>query len=68
MKLVDNWKKLWRAFSVQAMALSSSILTAWAVIPEKYQSMVPTNWVLGGVAVVLFLGIVGRFIDQPKTK
>lgn len=70
MKLIENAGKSWRWFSMQAMAVSTATLTSWGALPEKYQTLVPIQWVLYGVAVVLVLGIIGRLVDQtpPEPK
>lgn len=64
MKFVPNARQAWRWFSVQAMALSTAALSAWALLPEDWKAYVPAEWMTPGVAVVLFLGIIGRLVDQ----
>jgi len=64
MKLVPNWKSLWRAFSVQAMTLSSAILTTWGLMPEDMKSGIAPRYVMVTAGSVLALGIVGRFLKQ----
>lgn len=66
MKLIEEAGKSWRWFSMQAMAVSTATLTTWGALPEKYQALVPIQYVLYGVAAVLVLGIIGRLVDQTK--
>ena len=68
MKLIPNWRKAWRMFSVQAQAGSVAILGAWQAMPEELRGKLPEPVVLGIVGALLVLGIVGRLIDQPKTR
>lgn len=68
MKLISNWRRAWRMFSVQAQAGSVAILGAWQTMPDDLRGRVPDPVVFGIVGALLVLGIVGRLIDQPKTR
>lgn len=68
MKLVQNWKQSWRWFSVQSMVVAGSIQGAWSVIPDGMRSSIPANVVQAVTIALLVLGVVGRLVDQPKTK
>lgn len=68
MKLVNNWRRLWRAFSVQAMALAAAIQGVWPTIPDEMRAVLPPNVVHWVSLVLLVAGIVGRMVDQPKTR
>jgi hypothetical protein len=67
MKLIDDWRKAWRWFSVQAMVLAGALQAAWLAVPDDLKQ----GWLTDGYAtmatiVLLFLGTVGRLVDQPK--
>ena len=66
MKLVQEWKKCWRMFSVQAMVLVTAIQGAWVFIPPEMQAALPETWVRVITVILLVLGVVGRLIVQPK--
>lgn len=66
MKLIGNWRKAWRFFSVQAKAASVAMLAGWQALPANWQAMIPLKYVMGIAVAVLVLGIVGRLIEQPK--
>ena len=68
MKFIANWKKAWRMLSVQAMALAGAVQGAWMFIPDEMRSSIPANVVQGVTIALLVLGVVGRLVDQPKTK
>lgn len=68
MKLIANWKKAWRMLSVQAMALAGAVQGAWMFIPDGMRSSIPANVVQAVTIALLVLGVVGRLVDQPKTK
>ena len=68
MKLIPNWRKAWRMFSVQAQAGSVAVLGTWQALPDDLRGKVPEPVVLGIVGALLVLGIIGRLIDQPKTR
>lgn len=66
MKLIAEWRKAYRLFSVQAMALSTAILGAWLVLPDDWKAMLP-HWVGNAAAIAtLVCGILGRLVDQTK--
>ncbi len=68
MKLISNWKKAWRMLSVQAMALAGAVQGAWMFIPDDMRSSIPANLAQAVTIALLVLGVVGRLVDQPKTK
>jgi hypothetical protein len=68
MKLIPNWRKAWRMFSVQSMAISQAALLTWVSLPDRFQNEVPIKFVIVFAAVMLFLGTVGRLVAQPKVQ
>lgn len=68
MQLVPNWRKAWRMLSVQIPAVNVAFLSTWAMLPPKFQDVLPTPWVIGITVGLLVFGVIGRLIDQPKTK
>lgn len=67
-KLIPNWRRAWRMFSVQAQAGSVAILGAWQALPDDLRGRLPEPVVLGIVGALLVFGIIGRLIDQPATR
>lgn len=65
-KLIDEWHKAWRWFSVQAMGLAIALQGAWAAVPDSLQVAVPHGIVTGITMTLLVLGIAGRMVDQTK--
>jgi len=68
MKLIPNWKKAWRMFSVQAQAIAMSILGTWVSIPDDWKAMFDQKLVFGLAMACLVFGIVGRVVVQPTTQ
>lgn len=70
-KLIDDWKKAYRFFSVQASALSSLALVGWVALPAQQQKDLlaaigmdtPAYTALAAFVVV----ILGRVVAQPST-
>ena len=64
MKLVREWRRAWRMFSVQV----SAVIVAWVALPEAQQAALAG---LVGIepdavpGVLAALAILGRVIDQP---
>jgi hypothetical protein len=66
LKLVPNWRELWKAYSVVFPAINTAFLATWATLPEKFQDVLPT-WAVLSIAVFLIVaGVIGRFIKQPE--
>ena len=65
--LVPNWKRAWRWFSVQAMVLSTALLSTWALLPADLKAKLPEDVGLYAAIATLVLGVAGRLVDQgPK--
>lgn len=68
MNLIPNWRRAWRMFSVQDQAAAIAAIAGWQALPDDLRAMVPQSVAVGMAIALLVLGIVGRLIDQPKTR
>jgi hypothetical protein len=66
MKLVDDAKECWKWISMWCMTLAGSIQGAWMYIPEDMKASIPVGIVQGLTVALIFLGMIGRVIDQKK--
>ena len=66
MKLITEWRRAYRMFSVQLMAVAAVLQVAWTEHPEIIRAVVPDAWVPYITAGLLVLGIAGRLIKQRK--
>lgn len=66
MKLVDDAKKAWSWFSVQAMAWAIAIQGAWEFVPDDLKAGIPPKLVTFVTMTLLVLGIAGRLVKQGK--
>lgn len=66
MKIVENWRNLWRSFSVLAMSLSTAVLMTWGLMPDDLKVGIPEGWIRYLAGGVLVLGVAGRYIKQDK--
>ena len=64
--LVPNWRAAWKWFSVQAMILSTAILTTWALMPGDLKARLPDEFGLIAAIVTLVFGVAGRLVDQES--
>lgn len=65
-RLIKNWRDIWRWYSTHGMALAVALLAAWAALPEKMQdAFSPLELKISAIALIL-LGLGGRLIDQTK--
>lgn len=65
MKLIDEWKKAHKLWSVRLSALGVAIMTAWPMIPPELRAILPYQQ---HIAMAMFaLVIVSRMVAQePK--
>ena len=65
MKLISEWKKIYKYISVQIPALNVAFLGTWAILPQKFQDAFPIPWVIVIAIALLVAGVFGRIIAQP---
>lgn len=68
MKLINEWRKIYKYISVQIPALNVAFLGTWALLPQKFQDALPIPWVIVIAITLLVAGVAGRMIAQPKLK
>ena len=64
MKLVPDWRKAWKWFSMQSMVLAGAMQAAWLAMSSDLQARVPADVVDALTVAVLALGIIGRLVKQ----
>lgn len=66
MKLIDEWRRAWRWFSMQAMVAVAAIQGAWAAIPDDLKRHFPGRLITAVSVGLLLLGIGGRLVRQDR--
>jgi len=66
LKLVEDWRKAWKWFSVNAMILAAAIQGASLQIPDDMKASIPPQLVSGATIALLVLGVAGRLIKQGE--
>ena len=64
---IPNWRRAWRMLSVQVAAVA----VAWGTLPPDTQAAILQAVGIGPERVPAVLGalfLLGRLIDQPKTR
>lgn len=64
MKLIPEWRKAWRMFSVQALAVIAMLPLIWSELPPDLVAMIPPAWTPYILTALAVAGIVGRLVDQ----
>ena len=64
MKLVSDWRRVWRYYSTQAMAVAATVQLTWAQLPDDMRASVPPHLVSYATGALLVLGVIGRLVDQ----
>lgn len=77
MKLIDDWKKAWRLWSVQLNIITIVILTilndlpshiiaSWSLLPEELKSQIDKD-VIAYVSIgLVVLNILSRLVSQTR--
>lgn len=68
MKLIPEWRRSWRFFSMQAMALAVAVQSAWVVLPDEMRATLPDSWLRYLTIGLLVAGALGRLVDQGGAK
>lgn len=66
MKLIPQWKRCLRMFSVQAMILAGAVQGAWASLPDEMKATVSDDWLRYGTIALMVLGVIGRLVVQSS--
>lgn len=67
-KLVPNWRDLWRFSSTWTSGVGFSVLTVWTIMPPAVRDVVP-DWIEVVVGATLFGSVLlARITEQPKLK
>lgn len=64
LKLVPDWRKALGWLSVQIPLLNVAFISVWAQLPPKFQDALPAQYVLVIAVALIFVGVLGRMIDQ----
>ena len=68
MKLVEDWKKCWKYFSVHALIIAGFLPTVWLELPPDLKASIPPEAMSTITAVIAACGVIGRLVSQEKTK
>lgn len=66
MKLIPQWKRCLRMFSVQAMVLAGAVQGAWAAVPDEMKAIISDDWLRYGTIALMVLGVIGRLVVQSS--
>lgn len=64
MKLIPEWRKAWRMFSVQAQAIGVALCATYVQMYDQLKETFPPAWMAGLTAAIFAVGILGRVIKQ----
>jgi hypothetical protein len=64
-ELIDDARRWWRLFSVQAMLLAGAIQGTWAAFGDDLKQNIP-HWLVTTITLgLLAAGVGGRLTKQP---
>ena len=67
MKLISNWKNIWKWYSTHAVVIYTALVSYYAQMPAADKASLPL-WVIYLIqAVIVVSFIVGRLIKQEQT-
>ncbi|OAH36970.1 hypothetical protein AX777_18195 [Sphingobium yanoikuyae] len=63
-RLISDWRKAYKLWSVRLSALGLAAMTAWPSIPQEIREEIPgQRWIAAGIFAAV---ILGRLINQEK--
>ena len=65
MRLVPDWKNVWRWHSTWVAALLAALPMAWQSMPSDIKAYVPPEWEPAILALMFVAFIFGRLRKQP---
>lgn len=65
--LVEDWRKSWRWFSVQANAIGTALTLIYGSMYQQLKETFPPEWMTALTGAIFIIGIIGRVVYQPKT-
>lgn len=66
MKIVPDWRRLWRWHSTWFFGVLAVILPVWQELPPDIKSMVPAEWRPWIVSLIAVAGLILRLRQQPE--
>lgn len=72
MKLVDNWKSLWKSLTVQVSAVGFAVtqllflMPSWDVIPQEVKDAIPPEYLPYVTGFFFIITIIVRAKAQPS--
>lgn len=66
MKLIPEWRKAWRMFSVQAQAIGVALCAGYVQMYDQLKETIPPAWMAGLTGIIFAVGIFGRVVKQKK--
>ncbi len=66
MRLIPEWRRCLRMFSVQAYLAAGALQATWLTLAPEQKESIPHGWVTATTLVILLLGFVGRLVVQES--
>lgn len=66
MKLVSDWRDVWRYYSTQVLAGLAILPVAWAELPPDVRDLLPEEWRPWALAGLAMAGLAGRVVRQVE--
>lgn len=63
-RLVEDWRKAYKWFSVHVMAWGAVVTAAYLEAPAEFKAAIPQEWVSRISIAMLVLGVVVRLLKQ----
>lgn len=64
MKLIPQWRKSLRMYSVQIMLAIAALPAAWEMVPIEVKALIPLPWLPWIMTALAVAGIIARLVDQ----
>lgn len=65
MKIVENWRVIWKHYSTVALTAVSVLPGIWAANPEIH-ALIPAEYLAVATAIIAVIGLIGKYVQQGK--
>lgn len=66
MKLIPEWRRAWRMFSVQAQAIGVALCATYVQMYDQLKDTFPPIWMASLTACIFSIGLIGRVFKQKS--
>lgn len=64
MKVVSDWRQVWKYYSTQVMLGLAALPFVWSELPPDVKDMIPPDWRVWIFSGIALAGVASRYVKQ----